>query len=129
VSSGLIGISAIFAITGEANGQPQRVFYTRDELTANLRGVRSLAGAIDLLEMRGLVPRIYPYEAGNQTVWMKPQCTARQVVEDAEGWTVTGVHLQINCDRELVRDFRVTRTGHAGITGERQVSASIQCWD
>ena len=108
-SSTFAGLAATLILLSDPDGKVDRVLYSQDELDEALRGVRSLAGAMDLISMRKLAgmendmlhPGNHPY----------PLCNTGSINEDRAGWTIQGVEILPQCANSALLDYRVLRTG------------------
>lgn len=119
----LAGISVVFIILSDKDGNVERVVATRDELAGALHNVTSLQGAFALLE--------WHERLGFEK---RAQCTARTVYSDTTGWTFEGVTIAPNCRPKRLRDLFVARTGTSKILSERAPfylfgSESMTCSD
>jgi hypothetical protein len=115
--SSMAGLEVTFLILANSTGQIARVLYTHADLNANVRGVRSVDGALTMLQLRELIGQP---QVEFRATWTNPLCLAGDIREDSAGWTISGVPVRRECRPETLDDFHVTRSGDAILLRSRE---------
>lgn len=124
------GVTITILILGDQSGKVQRTLMSRDEMASALRKVTSIAGGINLLDLRKQSEMIYsdPRDDG-MVSGNYYACQANSIEASDAGWIITAAPIKRNCRTIELRDFEISRNGTTTITKRTGTDIPSICVD
>lgn len=125
------GVTATIIILSDTNSAKERFLISHEELSNNLKGVRSLAGAASLLYFQNLTGMAAQNsnEDRYESDFGSPICRASSIASAPSGWTIKGMEIHRNCRSPINLNVRVSRSGAITIEKSDEAGLTEACFD